>query len=286
MPTAAGSTASAAAGSAASAAASTSTPATTLKQGETFKAKVALRDGRSTTVNVSVTAPRPAVDLLGKSVQLARGDDSNVQLTSQDQLPQDAQLTFSVRAKLPATFGRDASIEVATEDEAFAATLTLANRGLTLADARVAVANIDPAKAFGASAFGRLKFRVVVGGLAGDWQPLVTLVRLPDLQALQCPSATDKACKLTGANLFLVEAFSADPEFKEPVPVPEGFPGRALPVPHPGKTGLYLRLRDDPSVINSATLTAEELPAPPPPTENPSPTTPPTAGTSPAASTE
>src|SRR6185503_9268591 len=142
------------------------------------------------------------------------------------------------------TFGRDASLEVAAEDEAFATTLTLANRGLTLADARVAVANVDPAKAFGASAFGKLKFRVVAGGVAGDWQPLVTLVRLPDLQALQCPSDTEKACKLTGANLFLIDSFSGDAAFKEAVPVPEGFPGRALPVPHPGKTGLYLKLRD------------------------------------------
>ncbi len=211
-------------------------------------------------VNISVTAPRPSVDLLGKSVQPAKGDDSNIQLTGQNQLPQDAQLTFSVRAKLPATFARDAALEVATEDEAFATTLSLANRGLMLADAKVAVATIDPAKAFGASAFGKLKFRVVAGGVAGDWQPLATLVRLPELQALQCPSTTDKACKLTGSNLFLVDSFSADPEFKEPVPVPEGFPGRALPVPHPGKSGLYLKLRDDPSVINAARLTTEELP--------------------------
>ncbi len=244
--------------------AATSAPATSLKQGETSKAKVTLRDGRVSFVNVTVTAPRPSVDLLGKSVQLARGDDHNIQLASEDQLPQDARLTFSIRAKSPASFARDASIEVATEDEAFATTLSLANRGLTLADTRVAVANIDPAKAFGASAFGRLKFRVVAGGVAGDWQPLVTLVRLPELQALQCPPAVDKACKLTGSNLFLVDSFSADREFKEPVPVPEGFPGRALPVPHPGKSGLYLKLRDDPAVINSATLTAEELPAPPP----------------------
>jgi hypothetical protein len=241
------------------------TPTTTLQPGETSKAKVTLRDGRVLMVAVSVTAPRPSVDLLGKSVQPAKGDDSNIQLTGQNQLPQDAQLTFSVRAKLPATFARDATLEVATEDESFATTLSLANRGLMLADSRVAVATIDPAKAFGASAFGKLKFRVVAGGVSGDWQPLVTLVRLPELQGLQCPSTADKACKLTGSNLFLVDSFSADPEFSEPVPVPEGFPGRALPVPHPGKTGLYLKLRDDPSVINAARLTAEELPPPPPP---------------------
>ena len=97
---------------------------------------------------------------------------SNIELASEDQLPQDAQLVFSVRAKSPATFGRDATIEVASEDEAFSTSLSLANRGLTLADAKVAVATFDPAKAFGFSAFGPLKFRVVNKGVAGDWQPL------------------------------------------------------------------------------------------------------------------
>jgi hypothetical protein len=238
---------------------------TSLKQGEAAKAKVTLRDGRVYTVNVTVTAPRPAVDLLGKSVQPSTGSsDSNIQLTSQDQLPQDAQLVFSVRAKLPATFGRDETVEVATDNEAFATTLSLANRGLTLADAKVVVATFNPAKAFGASAFGPLKFRVVANGVAGDWQPLATLVRLPVLQTLECPATPDETCKLTGSNLFLVDSVSGDPEFKEPVQVPVGFPGRALPVPHPGKGGLFLKLRDDPSVVNAATLATKELPAPPP----------------------
>jgi hypothetical protein len=237
---------------------------TDLKQGEMQKAKVTLRDGRAYTVNVVVTAARPSVELLGKSVQPSpRSDDSNIQLAGEDQLPQDAQLTFSMRAKSPATFGRDQKIEVATDDEAFSTVLSLANRGITLADPKVAVATIDPDKAFGPSAFGRLKFRVVGAGGAGDWQPLTTLVRLPVLQALQCPSTPEKACKLTGSNLFLVESVSGDPEFKDAVQVPVGFPGRALPVPHPGKSRLYLKLRDDPSVINSATLIAEELPSPP-----------------------
>lgn len=99
-------------------------------------------------------------------------------------------------------------------------------------------------------------------GVAGDWQPLATLVRLPVLQALQCPAAPEQACKLTGSNLFLVDSVSGDPEFKESVEVPDGFPGRALPVPRPGKSGLYLKLRDDPSAITSAKLVAEELPQP------------------------
>ena len=235
-----------------------------LQPGEAAKAKVILRDGRTYTVNVSVAAPRPSVELVGKSVQIStRSHQSNIELASEDQLPQDAQLIFSVRAKSPAIFGRDANIEVASQDEAFATTLSLANRSITLADTKVAVATFDPAKAFGFSAFGPLKFRVVNSGVAGDWQPLVTLVRLPLLQALQCPAAAEQACKLTGSNLFLVDSVSGDPEFKEAVEVPDGFPGRALPVPRPGKSGLYVKLRDDPTVVNVAALDAEELPAPP-----------------------
>jgi hypothetical protein len=234
-----------------------------LKQGETAKAKVTLRDGRVYTVNVSVTAPRPSVSLLGKSVQLSPGnDDSNIRLASEDQLPQDAQLVFSVRAGSPTVFERDEKIEVATDDEAFSTTLSLANRNVMLADAKVAVATLDPAKAFGFSAFGPLKFRVIDDGVPGDWQKLATLVRLPVLKELRCPSDPELTCKLAGSNLFLVASVSGDPEFKHAVEVPEGFPGRALPVPHPRNGQLFLKLRDDPSVTNSVTLAAQELPAP------------------------
>ncbi|MFL6577994.1 MAG: hypothetical protein ACJ8MR_15330, partial [Povalibacter sp.] len=252
---------------------------TSLQQGESAKATVALRDGRTYTVNVSVAAPRPRVELVGKSVQLStRSNESNIQLASDEQLPQDAQLIFSIRARSPATFSRDVNVEVASNDEAFSTTLSLANRGVALADARVAVATFDPEKAFGFSAFGPLKFRVVNKAVAGDWQPLATLVRLPVLQTLQCPAAAEQACKLTGSNLFLVDSLSSNPEFKEAVQVPDGFPGRALPVPRPGKGGLYIKLRDDPAVINVAALVAEELPAPPPASSETPPSPPPAAG--------
>lgn len=235
-----------------------------LQQGDSAKAKVTLRDGRTYSVNVLVNAPRPSVELVGKSIQVsARGSESNIALASEDQLPQDAQLVFSVRAKSPVTFAREANVEIASEDEAFTTTLSLANRGLTLADAKVAVATFDPGKAFGFSAFGPLKFRIVNKGVTGDWQPLVTLVRLPVLQALQCPAAAEQTCKLTGSNLFLVDSVASDPEFKQAVDVPDGFPGRALPVPRPGKTGLYIKLRDDPRIVNNAALVPEELPAQP-----------------------
>lgn len=239
---------------------------TNLQPGEGLKAKVVLRDGRTYSVDVAVAAPRPRVELVGKSVQLAANTSAaNIELASEDQLPQDAQLVFSVRAQSPATFARDVTIEVATEDEAFSTSLSLADRGLTLADTKVAVATFDPAKAFGFSAFGPLKFRALNKGVAGDWQRLVTLVRLPVLQALQCPADPTQTCKLTGTNLFLVDSVSGDPKFNDAVAVPEGFPGRALPVPRPEKAKLYIKLRDDPAVINTAALTLEELPAPPAP---------------------
>jgi len=43
--------------------------------------------------------------------------------------------------------------------------------------------------------------------------------------------------------------------------VPDGFLGNALPVPHPKDASLYVKLRDNPSVINSTTLVAQEVPS-------------------------
>jgi hypothetical protein len=54
---------------------------------------------------------------------------------------------------------------------------------------------------------------------------------------------------------------SSDAQFGHPVQVPDGFPGYTLPVPRPTDGQLYVRLRDDPSVVNQAILVAQELPA-------------------------
>ena len=235
-----------------------------LKEGESTKAQVALTDGRTMAVSVAVGAPRPGVALIGKSVQSSASSTySNIQLANQDELPQDARLTFSVRAQSPGAFRRGEQIEVATEDEAFTTTLSLDNGGMTLENGKVALATLDPAKAFGGSAFGPLKFRVVESGTTGDWQPLATLVRLPELHDLKCPSGTEEQCRLTGSNLFLVDSVASDPQFANPVEVPDGFPGYVLPVPHPKGGELYLKLRDDPTVVNQVTLAAETLPPPP-----------------------
>jgi hypothetical protein len=235
-----------------------------LRQGETIKTKVTLKDGRVIDLNAAVAAPRPSVVLLGKGVQpLPSGADSNVHLVNADELPQGSILTFSLHAQTPAEFTHDEQIEVATGDASFSQTLSLANGGITLENAKVAVARLDPAKAFGPSAFGPLQFRVIANGAASEWQPLATLVRLPVFKDLQCPETVALACKLSGTNLFLVDSVSGDPQFSNPVQVPDGFPGYALPVPHPTDGRLYVKLRDDPLVVNSATLSAQQLPPSP-----------------------
>ena len=237
-------------------------PVTTLKQGDIAIAKVLLNDGRTIELNTSVSAPRPRVTLIGKGMQTATSSsESNIELANADELPQDAKLTFSVRAQSPATFVRDEQIEVAMADESAATTLSIANGGITLENSKVAVATLDPTKALGSSAFGPLIFRTVVNGVTGDWQPLATLVRLPGLRELQCPASEQLACKLSGANLFLVQSVSSDADFAHAVDVPDGFPGYSLPVPHPVNGVLYVKLRDDPTVVSRATLNAQQLPA-------------------------
>ena len=239
-------------------------PVTSLKQGDVAVCKILLKDGRAIQLNTSVSAPRPRVALIGKSMRTATStSDSNIELANADELPQDAQLTFSVRAQSPATFVRDEQIEVAMADESASATLSIANGGITLENSKVAVATLDPTKALGSSAFGPLLFRTVLDGVAGDWQPLATLVRLPLLRELECPAAAELACKLSGSNLFLVDSVSSEPDFAHAVQVPDGFPGYSLPVPHPNNGSLYVKLRDDPTVVSRATLSAQQLPPAP-----------------------
>lgn len=236
--------------------------ASALKSGETFAATATLRDGRVIKVKGVVDASRPSVTLISKSVETDGDGDaaanSNIQLSDQNELPQNATLLFSLKAQTPARFSREEKIEVATDDASYSTTLTLAS-GLTLQDAHTVLATLNPAKAFGGSAFGPLQFRVVTGdGVRGDWQPLATLVRLPRFQSLQCDDTTDAACKLKGSDLFLVDSISQNQLFTNPVQVPDGFPGRVLPVPHPSEGGqLYVKLRDDPSVVNLVTLTPQ-----------------------------
>jgi hypothetical protein len=92
----------------------------------------------------------------------------------------------------------------------------------------------------------------------GEWRPLADLVRLPALHALKC-AGRGQHCQLVGANLFLIEAVSADRAFDHPIVVPEGFTGSSIQTPHPlSGRQLFIKLHDAPGVVNAATFPAEE----------------------------
>jgi hypothetical protein len=195
---------------------------------------------------------------------------------------------------------------------------------LTLQDSKTVFATLDPMKLLGPSAFGPLKFRPVNDGdVEGDWQPLASLVRMPDLKEVSCtrasksdskearPAREEKAqpaqaqlksgkeigaenrlvpeksgetkttdekiespnpgsgtapvedkvaqqCTLTGDKLFLIDAVSVDPDFSSSVTVPDGFVESRLAIPAPIDKTLYIKLRDDPSTVDTAVLPVTE----------------------------
>ncbi|MGA2370174.1 MAG: hypothetical protein ABSG11_05870 [Candidatus Korobacteraceae bacterium] len=194
--------------------------------------------------------------MISKTIQPHTPDASSpIQLQSDDELPQDAQLSFSLKSQVPQAFPRDESIEVASSDQSIHTVLSVADGTLLMQDSQTVLAVLDPLKSFGASAFGPLKFRPInADGKKGDWQPLVTLVRLPKLQELRCPDTPDKECTLSGTGLYLLDSVSTDPQFHQSTPVPDGFAGFALNVPHPSGQELYVKLRDDRSTVNKLDL--------------------------------
>jgi hypothetical protein len=254
-------------------------PAPPTHVGDHLTARIALHDGRSLTVPVTVSAPRPVVTLLSKSSEVP--PSSVITLTSSDDLPLSTPVSFTLKTTQP--FPRNGRVEVETIDGTLRAVLTLApSGGLVLQDPHTVVATLDPLRSFGPSAFGALHVRAIFpisarkhadanlqnapasdaseDEASSDWLPLGTLVRLPQLTTLQCPSDPTLPCSLTGANLFLIDSVSTDPAFDNPKPVPDGFTGATLSVPHPAAANtLFLKLRDDPNSIDSALL-----PSPPP----------------------
>jgi hypothetical protein len=223
--------------------------------GQSTAAHVALKDGRTLDVKADVDAPRPAVTVLTKSIQMDQSAPPAVQLGSPEELPQDARLNFFLKTQSPETFPPTEKIEVATSDESFRVLLSFKDGNLTMQDTKTVLAVLDPMKLLGPSAFGPLKIRPVsADGINGDWQALVNLVRIPMLKAVRCVPAPEKQCTLSGDKLFLLDSVSADADFANSVSVPEGFVEDALAIPPPKGKMLYIKLRDDPATINTVAL--------------------------------
>jgi hypothetical protein len=218
-------------------------------------ATVKLKDGRTMTANISAEAARPGLKLLSfKATPEQKDGAMPVIFGAKDDIPLDGKLTFVVQTK--DAFPHTQTIEVATADGSVHTSLSLATNNLVLQDDHTAVATLDPLKAFGRSGFGKLQMRPVAeDGTSGDWTPLGTLVRAPQITAIHCTSQDAPTCTVDGSNLFLVQSFGAAKDFAKAADVPAGFAENNFTVPTPtdGIT-LYLILRDDPSAVAAVTL--------------------------------
>jgi hypothetical protein len=178
-----------------------------------------------------------------------------VRLGDSDELPQEARLNFFLKSQSPEQFAATEKVEVATADESFRVMLSFKEGNLTLQDSKTVFAVLDPMRLLGPSAFGPLKFRpVTADGVEGDWQPLVNLVRVPALKGVHCLTGREKQCTLSGDKLFLIDAVSTDPDFSNSVTVPDGFAEETLVIPPMKGRTLYLKLRDDPTTIDTAVV--------------------------------
>jgi hypothetical protein len=237
-------------------------------------ATVKLKDGRTMTVKISTAAPRPSFKLLSFNDTPVQGNGAMpVTLGAKDDVPLNGKLTFVVLTK--DIFPRMQTIEVATTRGSVHTSLSLAGNNLVLQDEHTAIATLDPLKAFGQSAFGKLQMRPVAeDGTPGDWTPLGTLVRTPQITAIHCTTADAPTCIIDGSDIFLVQSFSAEKDFAKPTEVPTGFAENTFNVPTPADgTTLYLKLRDDPDAVAAITLSMpvqKPVPAPVPIVQAPS----------------
>jgi hypothetical protein len=190
-----------------------------LPSGDKLTAHVELKDGRTLALPVTVAAPRPSLTLLSKaSVPLPestsaapRSNSLRIYLANQDDLPINRQIAFSLKSATP--FPRNAQIEIASADDSLHTTLSVAAGSLILQDPRTILATLDPLKTFGTSAFGPIRLRALApDGTPGDWLPLATLVRLPDLTGLSCPApdAAPKPSSSRKTSPALTQPTSAD----------------------------------------------------------------------------
>ena len=219
------------------------------------EAKAKLKDGRTMSVKMSTAAARPELKLISfKAAPTPKDGTLPVSFGAKDDILLEGKLIFVVQTN--GTFPRTQTIEVATVDGSVHTTLSLATNNLVLQDDHTAVATLEPLKAFGQSAFGKLQMRPVAeDGTPGNWTPLGVLVRAPQITAIHCTTADAPTCTVDGSNLFLVQSFDAAKDFAKPTDVPTGFAESNLAVPTPavGAT-LYLKLRDDPNSVATVTL--------------------------------
>ena len=225
------------------------------KAGDKALGRVTLSDGRVLDLPVVVAPARPQITLKSRSVPKEK--DPAIRLMGKDDLRVDVPVTLVLKSS--GTIPRNEEIEVGTVDGSLNTRLNFASGALMLQDAHTLRVTLDAVKALGGSVFGPVRFRAVEQGMdPGDWIPLGTLVRVPSVTSLVCPTEVSKSCELTGVSLFLIQAVgqtvSLDQALVDPETVPEDFSDTTLAVPHPSAGPLYLTLRDDPGGLATLNL--------------------------------
>ena len=216
--------------------------------GHQATARIKLRDGRAVNLAVTVAPARPQIALLSKDISagVSPANGKALILNGDNLLPDDGQLVFSVRAGDNTKLAAGDAIEIAPVEDGTAIRLTTGD-GLRLESPKVMVATLDP-KAKAPSLFGPLRFRLVRGGETSDWQSLVTLARLPKIEAVACEAGAD-GCTIKGRDLFLIDAVGVTPTLDKVAQVAQGYTGSSLKTAAPQDGQLYLRLRDAPDSI-------------------------------------
>ena len=138
--------------------------ATALQPGATAIVKVTLHDGRVIALNASIDEPRPSVKLIGKSVQASASSKvSNIRLTNQDELPPDAKLITPYVRRCRGNLCVMRKLRSRRPMNRFRPPSASAMAGSRSRISKVAVAALDPAKAFRSS-------RVWTTTVSGDGQ--------------------------------------------------------------------------------------------------------------------
>jgi hypothetical protein len=220
-------------------------------------ATVMLKNGRILSVPAVAQDAGATLQLLSiESVPESRQSQLGVLLDGSNDLALGT-LHFVVRSR--GQFPHSQLIEIATVDGANRTTVSLGSGNLILEDEHTAIATVDLTEVFDPSAFGPLRLRAVPRNDAfGEWISIGTLVRIPQITAVECKEAAHEPnCKISGSELFLAAEFSTTSDFSSSAPVPAGFNEETFVLPmklNRSETNLYMRLRDDPQSVAAIRL--------------------------------
>jgi hypothetical protein len=212
---------------------------------------VEFKDGRVQALPLASEAPSAILHVLSVQSSLKPiPGELPIELRSSSAIPLHSVLHFVLRSA--GMFLSTDRIEIATSNGQAKTTLAFQppNTSLILEDMHTVMGTIDLDKAFGESAFGALRVRMIrADGEPGEWVSLGTLVRRPRLTKASCEAGR---CTLHGRELFLLQEISMTEDFDSSTPIPLTAAGEEFSFPAKGllrPKALYCRLRDDPSAV-------------------------------------